>query len=83
MYEEKRITCLECGKEMIFSVEEQEFYASKGFREAPKRCKECRRMRRTKKIYVTICARCGGEAQVPFLPAQGKPVFCKECYEAN
>ena len=26
------------------------------------------------------CARCGGEAKVPFQPKADKPVFCSECF---
>jgi CxxC-x17-CxxC domain-containing protein len=27
-----------------------------------------------------VCANCGKMATVPFRPAQGKPVYCRECY---
>lgn len=37
----KRIVCVECGKEFLFTEGEQRFYAEKGFDE-PKRCKDCR-----------------------------------------
>ena len=39
------IHCKDCGKEFIFTVREQEFYAEKGFSE-PFRCKECRDARK-------------------------------------
>ena len=42
MYEDKTLTCKECGNEFIFSAGEQEFYAEKGFVNEPQRCKECR-----------------------------------------
>ena len=40
--EDKTIKCQDCGKEFLFTVAEQEFYAEKGFNNEPKRCKECR-----------------------------------------
>lgn len=45
---DKTISCQDCGKEFIFSEEEQNYYAEKGFQD-PKRCKPCRmaRKRRT------------------------------------
>ena len=30
MYEDKTLTCCDCGNEFIFSASEQEFYAEKG-----------------------------------------------------
>jgi CxxC-x17-CxxC domain-containing protein len=27
------------------------------------------------------CAECGQECEVPFKPQEGRPVFCKECYQ--
>ena len=33
MYEDKTLICKECGKEFVFTAGEQEFYASKGFRD--------------------------------------------------
>lgn len=38
---DKTLTCVECGKEFIFTEGEQKFYEEKGFQE-PHRCKECR-----------------------------------------
>lgn len=40
--QDKTITCIDCGKEFIFTVNDQQFYKEKGFTNEPKRCKECR-----------------------------------------
>ena len=40
--QDKKITCVDCGAEFVFTVREQEFYAEKGFTNEPKRCKACR-----------------------------------------
>ncbi len=51
MTEEKKdklIVCKDCGKEFVFPVRDQEFYAEKGFSE-PARCKECRDKRKAEK----------------------------------
>ena len=39
---DKTIKCKDCGEEFIFTVREQEFYAEKGLRNEPQRCKSCR-----------------------------------------
>lgn len=85
MYEDKTLTCKECGKEFIFSAGEQEFYAEKGFVNEPQRCKECRIARKNatrpaREMFTTVCAECGGEATIPFRPMEGKDYYCSECF---
>jgi hypothetical protein len=48
-YQDKSIKCSECGATFTFSAGEQEFYASKGFTNEPKRCAQCRATRRTQR----------------------------------
>lgn len=31
-------------------------------------------------MYQVICADCGKNCEVPFKPAAGRPVYCKECF---
>lgn len=86
-FEDRVLTCKECGKEFTFSSSEQAFYAEKGFQNDPARCPECRAARkrarneRQKEMFTVICAECGVETQVPFCPAEGRPVYCQECYQ--
>ncbi|MBQ7286935.1 MAG: zinc-ribbon domain containing protein [Candidatus Gastranaerophilales bacterium] len=83
MYEDQTLKCEDCGKDFVFSAGEQEFYAQKGLQNTPKRCPECRKARKHKskrKMYNAICSACGAETKVPFKPAEGKEVFCKDCF---
>ena len=83
-FEDRILTCKECGREFTFSASEQEFYAEKGFPNDPARCPECRAARkrdRAQEMYTVICAECGVETQVPFKPKNDRPVYCRECYE--
>ena len=41
-YQDKQITCSDCRTAFNFSSGEQEFFASKGFTNEPKRCPSCR-----------------------------------------
>lgn len=34
-----------------------------------------------RKMHKAVCSECGKECEVPFKPTQGKPVFCKDCYQ--
>lgn len=46
MYQDRTLTCSDCGKPFAFTAGEQEFHASKGFTNEPRRCPECRVARR-------------------------------------
>ncbi len=85
MYEDKNLTCKDCGNEFVFTAGEQEFYAEKGFVNEPQRCKPCRNTRKNnsrpqREMFAAVCAECGKETQVPFQPTEGRPVYCKECF---
>ena len=87
MFQDKTLICKDCGAEFIFTSGEQEFYSERGFQNEPQRCKICRDSRKNqgrppKEMHVTTCARCGGEAKVPFQPNSDRPVYCSECFAA-
>ena len=33
-----------------------------------------------REMHKAVCSECKKECEVPFKPAEGKPVYCKECY---
>ncbi|MDT3700338.1 MAG: zinc-ribbon domain containing protein [Thermincola sp.] len=94
MYQDKTLTCRDCGEDFTFSASEQEFYAEKGFANEPGRCPECRAKRkqnnrnsgggfggrREREMHSAVCSACGCETQVPFKPSGDKPVYCRECF---
>lgn len=85
-FEDKTLTCKECGNEFVFSASEQEFYAEKGFQNEPARCPSCRAARRqqrnaAREMFTVTCAECGAETQVPFNPTGDRPVYCRDCYD--
>ena len=45
-YQDKTITCVDCGSPFVWTAGEQEFYAQKGFTNEPKRCKPCKSMKK-------------------------------------
>ena len=90
-YVDKTLQCADCGADFVFTAEEQEFFASKGYTNEPKRCLTCRRSRRSQKpeggdgfqgrqLYGAVCAQCGKDCEVPFEPRDGRPVYCSDCY---
>ena len=88
MLKDKTITCKDCGANFTFTVEEQEFFAQKGFVNEPTRCKDCRAARknndrRPKEMHPVTCAACGKATEVPFKPRSDKPVYCNDCFQKN
>ena len=118
MYNDKNLTCADCGQEFVFTSSEQDFYAQRGFTE-PRRCPSCRASRKAargdsggssygsgssrggyssgagsyggggggggydrgpREMFSATCSNCGKEAQVPFRPTSGKPVYCSDCF---
>ncbi len=93
-FEDKQLQCSDCGTTFTFSVEEQEFFQSKGYTNEPKRCSPCRQTRKTERygdsggygnrgprqMFPAVCADCGKETEVPFEPRDGRPVYCSDCY---
>jgi len=93
-FQDKVLTCRDCGKEFLFTAGEQSFYAEKGFQHEPTRCRNCRAMRKGgsnasgpvgdaggRALYPAVCSECGKETQVPFRPTAGKPVYCRDCFQ--
>lgn len=87
-FSDKGIVCADCSEEFMFSAAEQELFATRGFTNEPKRCLPCRQKRRSdrgesmpqRQMFPAVCARCETETEVPFEPRDGRPVYCRECY---
>jgi CxxC-x17-CxxC domain-containing protein len=136
VYNDKNLTCADCGQEFVFTASEQDFYAQRGFTE-PRRCPSCRASRKAarnanggggssssygsygagggysaggssygsgggggggggysgggggyrdrgpREMFSATCSSCGKEAQVPFRPTSGKPVYCSDCFRSQ
>jgi CxxC-x17-CxxC domain-containing protein len=84
-FQDRILTCVDCGAEFVFTAGEQHFFHDKSFKNEPKRCKACKAKRAgssvaTKVETLTTCSQCGRETTVPFKPTQGRPVYCRECF---
>lgn len=49
----------------------KEGFRSEGFRNRPR------------EMHKITCSDCGAEAEVPFQPREGRPVYCKDCYQKH
>jgi len=94
-FQDKQLTCSDCGTQFTFSAAEQEFFQSKGYTNEPKRCPTCRQARKSERnggvggggggmkqrqMYPATCAECGKDTEVPFEPREGRPVYCSDCF---
>ncbi len=41
-FQDRNLTCTDCGNTFVFTAGEQSFYQEKGFAHEPRRCKDCR-----------------------------------------
>jgi len=93
-YTDKELTCIDCGSGFTFTAGEQEFHASKGFTNEPRRCVSCRRARKgesggggapraDREMFSVPCASCGNEARVPFEPRGDRPIYCSDCFQSQ
>ena len=95
---DRLLTCADCGGEFIFTAGEQLFFFDKQFKNDPKRCKPCKSKRSGAAVKAgagpaaaglsrtetrTECSECGVETTVPFKPTQGRPVLCRQCFQAK
>ncbi len=87
VFEDKTINCKDCGEAFVFTGGEQGFYLEKGLLNEPQRCPNCREQRRrdrasgTREASTVVCAECGVETTVPFVPHLNRPVYCSACFE--
>lgn len=90
------IRCIDCAQDFIWTIGEQVFFHDKKLLNPPKRCKECKKAKNRRleaiarnrvtgkphKIEVPAqCAKCAAVTTVPFYPSQGRPVYCRSCFQ--
>jgi len=94
-FQDRILKCIDCDADFVFTAGEQLFFHDKQFKNEPKRCKACK----AKRVSVlgaapsgqgpakvetrTTCSHCGKDTTVPFKPTQGRPVFCRECFQSR
>jgi CxxC-x17-CxxC domain-containing protein len=97
-YTDRSIACVDCGEQFIWTAGEQVFFHDKGLKNEPKRCKPCKQAKNERlaaisaaqsaglrqRIEVTVtCAQCHEQTTVPFYPSQGRPVYCRACFQTS
>ncbi len=81
-FQEKTLTCSDCSKSFTFSAEEQEQFQSRGYTNEPKRCPECRQVRKAEQN------KAGGngfrnDSYGYSSPRPMFPVVCRDCGKAT
>ena len=91
-FQDRTLRCVDCGSDFVWTAGEQAFYADKHFTNEPKRCKACKAKRVQRRAgdlaaghdrteTRATCSACGKETTVPFKPSQGRPVYCRDCFQ--
>jgi CxxC-x17-CxxC domain-containing protein len=81
------IPCVQCKEIFLYTEKEQEIFYQRNMM-APQRCAKCRSKKAAMggdapKRFEIVCDNCGKHDQVPFQPKVGRPVLCRECYNAS
>lgn len=80
------IPCVQCKEIFVFSEKEQEVFYQRNMM-SPQRCPNCRSRKKAKENksgrFEIVCDHCGKHDTVPFQPKVGRPVLCKECFQAS
>jgi len=85
-FQDKILTCQECGTEFVWDASEQAYFAKKGFKEIPKRCRACRAKRKIEreaekaKEKEITCAKCGKKAIVKIDIQPDEEAICMNCF---
>src|SRR5258708_30840789 len=86
-FQDKALTCIDCGNHFVFTAGEQLFFHDKQFKNEPKRCKFCKAKRAAlfggngqtatplynKGETRTVCSSCNKKTTVTFPPPQRRP----------
>jgi len=90
--QDRTLRCADCGSDFVWTSGEQAFFADTHFTNEPRRCKACKAKRvqrraadpasgRDRTETRATCSACGKETTVPFKPSQGRPVYCRDCFQ--
>ena len=75
VFQDRTLTCVECGASFTFTADDQRYHAEKGYTNEPKRCPSCRETRRSER-------RGGGGMGDSFGGGMGRqmyPAVCAQC----
>ena len=50
-FQDRNLTCVECDQTFVFTADDQQYHADKGYTNEPKRCPNCRQVRRASRGY--------------------------------
>ncbi len=79
-YQDRQLTCADCGATFTDSAEDQAFRAERGYTNEPRRCGGGG-YGGGRQMFDVVCASCGKETQVPFQPRGDRPVYCSDCFQ--
>ncbi len=74
-YQDKNVTCQECGQTFVFSADDQAYHAEKGYTNEPKRCPNCRQAARASRGG----GGGGGGGGYGQGPREMHPAVCAQC----
>jgi CxxC-x17-CxxC domain-containing protein len=81
-FQDKTLTCSDCGITFTFSAEEQDQFQSRGYTNEPKRCSDCRTARKSERYGNS--GNSVGHNSSGYIPGrQMFPAVCSDCGKAT
>ena len=78
-FQNKTLSCADCGANFTFSVEDQEFFQSRGYTNEPKRCPSCRQAKKSEHTGSGSYGSGGYVSGSYGSPRQMFPATCASC----
>jgi CxxC-x17-CxxC domain-containing protein len=94
-----QLTCSDCGREFTFTSDDQAFFRDRGYSTPKrcKPCRQAKKNEQmgggggggggfrsaSPQGTAVVCSGCGQQTTVPFEPRGDRPVFCRDCYQAQ
>jgi CxxC-x17-CxxC domain-containing protein len=78
-FSDRTLQCRDCSKSFVFTVEEQEVFANKGFSNDPSRCVECREARKARISAQTVSGYGGSQSNGGNTRREYTKATCASC----
>ena len=85
-FADKQLECQDCGAQFTWDASEQAYFAKKGFKEVPRRCRACRAKKKIEKEAEMAkekeitCVLCGKSSATTTEISPDEETICMDCF---
>ena len=78
-FQDRDLSCMECNQTFVFTADDQQYHADKGYTNEPKRCPSCRQARRANRGYDSGMGGGSGGGFGGGMRREMHPAVCADC----